>query len=28
LQAVAERLSKNDYGQHLLGVLRDARLKD
>ena len=28
LQAVAERLSKNDYGQHLLGLLRDARLKD
>ena len=28
LQAMAERLSKNDYGQHLLGVLHDARMKD
>jgi len=28
LQVVAERLSKNDYGQHLFAVLRDSRLKD
>ena len=28
LQVVAERLSKNDYGQHLLAVLRDSRLTD
>ena len=24
LQAMAEKLAKNDYGQHLLGLLRDA----
>ena len=28
LQTMAERLAKNDYGQHLLGVLNDARMRD
>lgn len=28
LQTMAERLSKNDYGQHLLGVLNEARMRD
>jgi len=28
LHAMAERLAKNDYGQHLLGVLNEARMLD
>ena len=27
LQAMAEKLAKNDYGQHLLGMLKDARMR-
>ena len=28
LQAMGERLSKNDYGQHLLALLHEARMRD
>ena len=28
LQAMGERLSKNDYGQHLLALLNEARMRD